>query len=186
MTRSHGAGSVRIRVAIPEDAVAIADCMTACWREAYAGLLPEPYLSDPAVADRRRQRWQARLTGERAVWLAETGGREVVGAVSAGPSRDDSRVGDPVPAEELMSLYVQAAWQGVGLGGRLLGAALTDRPASLWVLAANTQAQGSIGTGSPPTASAPSTPTPGSRRSGWCAGASSEPRGPVVAAWSSA
>lgn len=129
-----------IRPAEVSDAAAIASCQTACWREAYAGLVPEDYLGSVAIEQRRFERWQARLAGERAVLVAEVGG-QVVGVASAGPSRDDPLVWGPGPAEELMSWYVRAAWHGTGLADQLLAVAVGDRPASLWVFAANARAQ---------------------------------------------
>jgi GNAT superfamily N-acetyltransferase len=111
-------GAAAIRRATPADAEAVADCHTACWREAYAGLVNDDYLYSVVVERRRLARWRERLGGSRAVWLA-TDDTLVVGVASAdapGPTA-------PVPVQ-LMSLYVRAAYQGTGLADQLLLAAV--------------------------------------------------------------
>jgi GNAT superfamily N-acetyltransferase len=128
-------GAAAIRRATPADAEAVADCHTACWREAYAGLVNDDYLYSAVVERRRLARWQERLGGSRAVWLA-TDDTQVVGVASAdapGPTA-------PVPVQ-LMSLYVRAAYQGTGLADQLLLAAVGSGPAFLWVFAANPRAR---------------------------------------------
>jgi GNAT superfamily N-acetyltransferase len=114
----------------------VSDCHSACWREAYAGLVSNDYLDSHSIKERRVARWQERLAGTRTVWLAEVG-RVVVGVASAGPSRDDP----PPTAAELKSLYVRASHYGTGLADHLLDAAVGRGPASLWVFAANERAQ---------------------------------------------
>jgi len=118
---------VAIRPAGVADASAVTACQTACWRETYGGLVPADHLSLVSVEQPR-------------VFLADAAG-EVVGVVSAGPSRDDPKVYGPEPAEELMGLYLLAAWRGTGVADRLLAVAVADRPASLWVFAAGARAQ---------------------------------------------
>ena len=125
-----------IRRAVPADATAVADFHTLCWREAYAGLVGNNYLYSVAVEGRRLARWQERLSGTRAVWLAEDG-ECVVGAVST----DGTRVPDrPVPVE-LTSLYLRSSYCGTGLADRLLSAAVGPDPAFLWVFAGNLRAR---------------------------------------------
>jgi len=126
----------RIRRAVPADAVPVADCHTLCWQEAYAGLVSRDYLYSAAVQRRRLSRWQARLGGTRAVWLAEDGGL-VVGVASTDRVVDPEA---PVPIQ-LMSLYLRSAYQGTGLAGRLLAAAIGSKPAFLWVFADNRRAR---------------------------------------------
>lgn len=121
-----------LRRATPADASAVADCHTACWREAYAGLVDDDYLYAAAVGERRLARWRERLAGTREVWLADADG-QVVGVASAGAGDD--------PPLQLMSLYVRAAFHGSGLADRLLHAAIGSGPASLWVFAANLRAR---------------------------------------------
>ena len=130
------AGVPAIRRGTPVDAVAVADCHTVCWREAYAGLVDDDYLFSTVVERERLARWRDRLGGTRAVWLA-TDEAHVVGVASTNAVGGTET---PVPVE-LMSLYVRAASQGTGLADRLLLAAVGAEPASLWVFAANPRAR---------------------------------------------
>ena len=107
-----------------------------CWREAYAGLVGDEYLYSATVERRRLSRWRERLAGTRAVWLADDGGL-VVGVVSTDVAQDPAA---PVPVQ-LMSLYLRSAFQGTGLGDRLLQAAVGSKPAFLWVFADNPRAR---------------------------------------------
>lgn len=121
-----------VRRAEESDAVAVTDCQTTCWREAYAGLVAEDYLYSDAVERRRLARWQERLAGSRNVWVAEADG-QVVGVAS-------TAAGDEPPVT-LTSLYLRAAHHGTGLADRLLDAAVGSGPASLWVFVANARAR---------------------------------------------
>ncbi len=127
---------VTVRPGVSADAEAGARCHVACWREAYGDLV------DPAVLVKRTgdlaqrtSRWRDILAGATLRWVAVTESGEVVGFAQAGPPRDD-----PVRPLELYALYVRTARYGTGLGDRLLAAAIGDRPAYLWVLAANERA----------------------------------------------
>lgn len=124
-----------LRRATMADLDGITDCQTACWREAYSGLVGLPYFDDPTVLSGRRERWQERLAGSRTVHVAVVGGR-ICGVVSSGPQRDPGQL----PELELMSLYVRAAHHGTGIGARLLAASIGDRAATLWVFEANGRA----------------------------------------------
>ena len=121
---------------MPADAEAVADCHTACWREAYAGLVGDDYLFSPTVERRRLARWQERIGGTRAVWLA-IDDTQVVGVASADAAQTTEA---PVPVQ-LMSLYVRASYQGTGLADQLLRAAVGSGPAFLWVFTANARAR---------------------------------------------
>ena len=118
------------------DAVAVANCHTLCWRETYAGLVSDDYLYSAAVERRRLSRWEERLGGTRAVWLAEDDG-VIVGVASTDVAQDREA---PVPVQ-LMSLYLRSAYQGTGLADRLLDAAVGAQPAFLWVFADNLRAR---------------------------------------------
>lgn len=106
------------------------------WREAYAGLLPDDYLAglDPTFGPRR---WRERFGSSPEVswWLArdEAG---IVGMATSGPGRDDDA---PVPLE-LYAINVLARAHGTGLATDLVGRAIGDRPAYLWVLDGNARA----------------------------------------------
>ena len=107
------------------------------WREAYAGLLPDAYLSglDPTVGPRL---WRERFGSSPDVswWLArdEDG---IVGLATSGPARDDNR---PVPLE-LYAINVLRRAHGTGLADDLMTHAIGDRAAYLWVLEGNDRAQ---------------------------------------------
>jgi ribosomal protein S18 acetylase RimI-like enzyme len=125
---------VRIRCAAPDDVEAIAEFQTTCWREAYAGLVPQDYLDRVTVTDRVR-RWRHRLaTGERQIALA-LAADYLVGVISWSPT------GPTEPSTELQSLYVGADHRGRGVAQALVSYAIGDRPARLWVFEGNHRAQ---------------------------------------------
>jgi GNAT superfamily N-acetyltransferase len=124
-----------IRSASATDVDGIAVFQTRCWREAYAGLVPQTYLDRVGVPE-RAARWRERIvTGSRAVALAESEGR-ILGVVSWGTTALLE-----TPSPELMSLYVSPAERGSGLGARLLRRAVGEGPAHLWVFEDNIRAQ---------------------------------------------
>ncbi len=104
-----------LRRARPADAETIADVYVACWREAYAGILPADYLArmDPA---RFARDWHRTLSLGGWAFLAEVEG-EVVGIASGGRSRTPD-----LAAGELYVLYVRAAHQRRGIGRALFEA----------------------------------------------------------------
>jgi ribosomal protein S18 acetylase RimI-like enzyme len=123
-----------IRPATLADIDAIAEFQTACWREAYRGLVPDAYLDSVSV-DVRAVRWRERLTsGARQIAIGWSS-TEIAGVISWGPAAE----GDP--ALELKSLYVGAQYRGSGLAAMLTQTALGDRPAQLWVFEQNPRAQ---------------------------------------------
>ena len=82
---SEGSSGVRVRASAAPDLPAIAEFQTACWREAYRGVVPQEYLDRITVAD-REARWRERLvSGARHVAVAELG-EPVVGVASWGLS----------------------------------------------------------------------------------------------------
>ena len=124
-----------IRSASVADVPGIAEFQTRCWREVYAGLVPQDYL-DRVGAPGRDARWRERISaGSRAVALAEQAGH-IVGVVSWGTTRLLD-----APDLELMSLYVSSIERGHGLGAELLTHAVNDDPAHLWVFEDNIRAQ---------------------------------------------
>ena len=140
----------QIRIPRPDDAPELGRFAVACWREAYADLMPEALLA--AIDDARRiegfRKALQAVPGERGMWVAESAGEDgrtaVVGWSSFGPCRD---AGAPPRAGELYALYVQRKLWGTGLGVELLERALSDlrarelAPVSLWVLADNARAR---------------------------------------------
>ena len=116
---------VHLRRAGVPDAAAIAQFQTACWNDAYAGLVSPAYLAR-VTADVRESRWRDRLAGSRGVIVAEDPG--IVGVASWVPG-------------ELCSLYVARSRWGTGVADSLLRAALGDSAAFLWVFEANVRAR---------------------------------------------
>jgi GNAT superfamily N-acetyltransferase len=120
----------QFRPATVDDAVAVAEFQTDAWNTAYRGVVPAQYLDRMTVAT-RTERWGNRIrSGDRSIFLAESGGR-IDGVVSFGESREGI---------ELMSLYVAADIRSAGLGSRLLEFAIRDRAAALWVFRDNPRA----------------------------------------------
>lgn len=128
------ASSVRIRPATPLDAEALAAVHARCWRETYAGLVPEE------VFDARErtgvERWQRGLSDpDRAPTWVAIRGDDVLGfsgAVAVGPGQ--------VRSLELTMLYLLAAEHGTGAGQALLDVAVGDAPCFCWVAEGNARA----------------------------------------------
>lgn len=140
-----GAGGAVLRPARVGDSARIAAFHTACWRDAYRGIVPDDYLERVGVDERARS-WTRRMaSGARAVVLAESGKRRpgrdpcLVGIVSTRLSHDPTE--RDVPTLELASLYVARTCWGTGLAARLLDAAIGSAPAQLWVFEANGRAR---------------------------------------------
>lgn len=120
-------GMMRIRLAVPEDAAAIARVHVASWRSTYRGLLPEDVLANLSV-ERREEMWRQQTETARQdprrgfVLVAEDDGGEVVGFVSAGPDREAGSDFD----RELYAIYLLEAHQGQGIG-RMLVDQVVDR-----------------------------------------------------------
>jgi len=138
-------GVVHLRRAVGADARAIAEVHVETWRHAYRALLPAPFLEALQV-ERREDHWRREidlLAPPRRPWVADVGG-DVVGFVSAGPSRDD----DAAPRTgEVYAIYVRPACWDRGIGRNLLAHAVRDlqehgyEAATLWVLEQNAQAR---------------------------------------------
>jgi ribosomal protein S18 acetylase RimI-like enzyme len=106
------------------------------WQEAYADLMPEDYLAalDPTAAPRR---WRERFGDSREIsWWIARDDEGIVGLVTAGPPRDEDA---PAPFE-LYALNVLRRAHGTGLAADLVGHAISDRAAYLWVLEGNERA----------------------------------------------
>jgi len=126
-----------IRRATEADAEAGARMHIACWREGYAGIVPEQELAD-FTADEESwvQRWRTQIASGRPRHLALRG-EEIVGFAVAGP---DLERDTDVPV--LYGIYVRASEYGNGLAQRLIELAIGDGPAALWVFADNPRARG--------------------------------------------
>ncbi|MFF8473849.1 GNAT family N-acetyltransferase [Streptomyces sp. NPDC015414] len=135
--------SLSIRPMTLDDCDRVSEIRVRGWRDAYRGLMPQPYLdalSVPRDAERRRT-WFTRGDGAVANLVAERDG-EVVGWAAYGPYRDgEVRTGDA----ELYAIYLDRDHLGTGVGRSLLAEAV-ERCAGhprmfLWVLRENTRAR---------------------------------------------
>jgi len=127
---------VDIRLATIADAPAIAPFHLACWHAAYSGLVPQDFLDHLDRQD-RAQRWRERLGAPHDTTFIAVVAETIVGLATVGPSAEQP----PLPATELRSLYVDAGHHGTGLAHRLVGLAVADRAASLWVFEENARAR---------------------------------------------
>jgi ribosomal protein S18 acetylase RimI-like enzyme len=137
-------GPARLRLAVPDDAVALSTVEHRCWTETYTDLLP-PASWEAAAPEGDAAWWHRRLVRPRrdtSVVLAEAHGA-VVGFAMAGRPHVGAHVAHPPVRDlELYSLYVLAAWHGTGVGTALLEAAVPPgTPAELWVAERNPRAR---------------------------------------------
>ncbi|MET1087784.1 MAG: GNAT family N-acetyltransferase [Arthrobacter sp.] len=127
-----------LRQATPADAEAVVLMHTLSHEESYSRLLsPGFFAARRDVIPERVERRRKFLGVPDPRIIAVDANNEVVGFADAGPCRDED---GPVPLE-LYSIYILARAQGRGLGAALLGAAIGESPAYLWVLEDNPSAQ---------------------------------------------
>lgn len=138
--------TIRVRVATPSDAAAIAAVHIGSWREGYRGLVPDGIL-DNLSSRARERRWHGILTdGDPCTHtiVAHRADGAITGFCSTvAPARD---AGVPDRAAEIAALYVAPPHWRAGIGQSLLTATL-DRlraegwsAAILWVLSGNARA----------------------------------------------
>ncbi|WP_409466269.1 N-acetyltransferase family protein [Amycolatopsis sp. GA6-003] len=133
-----------IRPATPSDAAGIATVHVASWQAAYAGLLPDDFLSALSIETRERF-WASNLADPSRPHTILTArvANEVIGFAVFGPSRDD----DATPKTgELSSIYLLPSEWGRGTGRALHEECLRSlstrfETATLWVLSTNTRAR---------------------------------------------
>jgi GNAT superfamily N-acetyltransferase len=135
-----------VRRAEPADVERLAEVHFRCWQETYRGMLSDAFLAavDPAG---RLALWRQLLERPEPAeaWVACDDGTVVGFAGIRRVPAPGSPLGHPPPSSgdlELWGLYLLASHHGLGLGRRLLDAALGARAASLWVAAANSKAIG--------------------------------------------
>ncbi|HWG12659.1 MAG TPA: GNAT family N-acetyltransferase [Streptosporangiaceae bacterium] len=139
-----------VRAARGSDAAGVARVQVECWRNGYAGVIPDSVLAEltsEEAAGRWQQRWAEAIakppTSRHRVLVATAGPeRAIAGFASAGPASDEDRW--PATDGELYELHVAPGRSGQGHGGRLLNAVADtlaeDRftQVSAWVLEADT------------------------------------------------
>jgi ribosomal protein S18 acetylase RimI-like enzyme len=135
--------TLTVRRAVAGDVERLAEVHVRCWQETYGGMLSREFLASQNPSS-RLPLWRHLLEAAEPapVWVASDGGT-IVGF--AGIRRDPgaSSHGFAPPSyggTELWGLYLLASHQGLGLGRRLLQAALGGEAASLWVAADNARA----------------------------------------------
>lgn len=139
---------MEIRRAEAADALGVATVHVRSWQAAYLGLLPDPYL-DQLDVEQRRVGWARSI--EEAEWprtgtlVATEANANVVGFAHVGPARDDDL--DLSVIGEVAAIYVVPGAWGSGVGRRLMAAALNVLrdaafdAAILWVLEGNERAR---------------------------------------------
>lgn len=129
------------RDAIAEDFDAIAELQIENWRAAYRGILPNAYLDD-TVVEERREYWRtvSHAEPEGQLVLVTTTGDVLAGFISVYLDADSG-----VDAT-IENLHVRPQFQGLGLGKRLLAVAaerlivIPVKSVCLWVFDANVDA----------------------------------------------
>ncbi|MDQ5862578.1 MAG: GNAT family N-acetyltransferase, partial [Actinomycetota bacterium] len=126
-----------IRQATPEDAEAVVRMHTLAHEETYGDhLSAEFFRTRRAGIPERVERRKPFLADSDPRIIAVDANNDVVGFSDSGPGRDE----DSPEALELYSLYTLRRTHGSGLGAALLGAAIGESPAYLWVLENNPRA----------------------------------------------
>jgi ribosomal protein S18 acetylase RimI-like enzyme len=145
--RDHRDGhSITIRRATIDDATALARVHVDTWRTTYRGMVPDDYLASLSYEKRTArctEQIQATLAGNFEIIVAENEDGQIVGFVDGGPNRED----DPIYKGELYAIYILQAYQGRGIGKRLVPPLAKSLMAMgldtmlLWVLTENTLAR---------------------------------------------
>ncbi len=137
---------VTVRLAVVDDARAMARIHVDGWRAAYRGQMPDALLDSLSVDQRtehRRKDIETPRSPEHRSWVAVDGASIVAFAVT-GPSRDAGAAAD---VAELFAIYVDPARWGAGAGKTLLAHVVDDlrrrgrAAVTLWVLDTNARAR---------------------------------------------
>ncbi|PSL00088.1 ribosomal protein S18 acetylase RimI-like enzyme [Murinocardiopsis flavida] len=140
-------GTVRVRRVRPGDGTGIARVRLAGWQHAYRGIVPAAYLDAMRPDPEHRERQVRAPAPGSAAYVAETaetagGEPTIVGWLAAGPARDADA---PEGAAEIYGCYVDPGRARLGVGRRLMAAALAETgpgvPVLLWVLKDNRAAR---------------------------------------------
>jgi ribosomal protein S18 acetylase RimI-like enzyme len=134
---------MRVRVARPEDAPAVAAVHVRSWQAAYRGLLPDEYLDSLRPEDRVGHYTLASTDPNLPATVVALEDGAICGFVTTGPSQDTDSAG----TGEVLALYVAPEAWGAGVGTRLVTEARAHlghmgfTEAVLWVLVGNDRAQ---------------------------------------------
>ena len=106
---------IKIRRALPEDNVPLAGVFRACWRHAYAGIIPAAHL-DRMIATRNTAWWLNTIRRDSDMLVLAVDG-VVVGYATYGRSRASRAY-----QGEIYELYLTPVYQGLGFGEHLFEA----------------------------------------------------------------
>jgi GNAT superfamily N-acetyltransferase len=135
-----------VRLAMVEDAAALARVHVLAWQAAYRGLMPDAMLAELDMAERARgwhQRLAAGLATERPVWVVSEEG-SVTGFCATGPPRDPDV---PAGSAEIYAINLLPEMWRKGQGRALFEHAIADLRARghervvLWVVSQNSRAR---------------------------------------------
>jgi GNAT superfamily N-acetyltransferase len=135
---------LEIRLAKPEDAIAVAQIHVRTWQVGYRNLLPDTYLDSLRAQDRAARYDFATRDPGRPSTLVAVDGNTIYGFATVAPAAQSDAPG----CGELAALYVSPERWRSGIGSALVKAArerlllLGYRQAVLWVLLGNTRAEG--------------------------------------------
>jgi GNAT superfamily N-acetyltransferase len=134
---------MRIRLAEPEDAIAVARVHVRSWQAAYRTLVPDEYLDQLRPEDRAQRYDFATRDPLKPRTIVAVAEGLILGFATTAPSREQ----DLPDHGELAALYVDPDHWGHGIGLALVSAARARlfehgfRKALLWVLAGNIRAE---------------------------------------------
>ena len=130
---------IRIRPAVAEDAMAVAQAHVRSWQVGYRGLVPADYLDALRPEDRASRYTFDQMNPDGPFTQVAIDGDMICGHVTTGGCRDD----DLPDSGEIWAIYVDPPRWGAGIGRRLITAGCArlrsqgHRRASLWVIAGN-------------------------------------------------
>lgn len=134
---------MKLRPAVPEDAMAVARVHVRAWQVAYRALMPEDYLAGLRPEERAQRYDFGTLDPARPRTLVAVEADTILGFATISPARD----GDAIDQGELCALYVEPDCWGRGVGRALASGARGDlrrlgfTRAVLWVVAGNARAE---------------------------------------------
>jgi len=130
------AADVTVRPIRDSDAETLGRVHAMCWHQTYDHLISAAAFENLS-ARRMAELWThlASRGPEFSQYAAIVNG-DIVGFVGAGPARDE----DAPRTRELIFIYLLDAYQGTGIGQKLLDAAVGSDPVYLWVASDNPRA----------------------------------------------
>ncbi len=110
-----------IREARLEDAGAIAKVHVDSWRTTYLGIIPESYIARISYK-KRKERWRKMLGDapekdrQHFIYVVENNHKQIIAFADGGIERN----GDSIYQGELYAIYIMEAYQGQGIGRKLV------------------------------------------------------------------